>query len=116
MFILTLKLFSPSHFSLHSLLAHRWNKHRRLINPAFSRQIINNFLPIFNAEADVMLRKFSALATTGTQLEIYEMLKRNVLEAACRKCCDYEEQLCGNKAFNMFSLFFGSSFVYLIVK
>ncbi|XP_014094459.2 probable cytochrome P450 313b1 [Bactrocera oleae] len=64
--------------------SHRWNKHRRLINPAFSRQIINNFLPIFNAEADVMLRKFSALATTGTQLEIYEMLKRNVLEAACQ--------------------------------
>ncbi|XP_054084059.1 probable cytochrome P450 313b1 isoform X2 [Zeugodacus cucurbitae] len=62
----------------------RWNKHRRLINPAFSRQIINNFLPIFNAEADVLLGKFAALTTTGTQLEIYEMLKRNVLEAACQ--------------------------------
>lgn len=37
-----------------------------------------------------MLDKFAALATTGTQLEIYEMLKRNVLEAACRKCCNYE--------------------------
>ncbi|XP_067637975.1 probable cytochrome P450 313b1 isoform X2 [Eurosta solidaginis] len=61
----------------------RWNKHRRLINPAFSRQIINNFLPIFNAEADVTLSKFPAIASSGTQLEMYELLKRNVLEAAC---------------------------------
>ncbi|XP_053968114.1 probable cytochrome P450 313b1 [Anastrepha ludens] len=62
----------------------RWNKHRRLINPAFSRQIINNFLPIFNAEADLMLSKFADLASTDTPLEIYEILKRNVLEAACQ--------------------------------
>ncbi|XP_017493154.1 PREDICTED: probable cytochrome P450 313b1, partial [Rhagoletis zephyria] len=62
----------------------RWNKHRRLINPAFSRQIINNFLPIFNVEANVLLSKFATLAKAGKQLEIYEMLKRNVLEAACQ--------------------------------
>jgi len=69
-----------------SFSAPRWNKHRRLINPAFSRQTINNFLPIFNNEADTLLQK---LLTDGVErkqrLEIYELIKKSVLEAACRK-------------------------------
>ncbi|KAI8121887.1 putative cytochrome P450 313b1 [Lucilia cuprina] len=61
----------------------RWNKHRRLINPAFSRQVIHTFLPIFNQEANILVTK---LMTTQCQpLEIYEILKRSVLETACRK-------------------------------
>ncbi|XP_023290890.2 probable cytochrome P450 313b1 [Lucilia cuprina] len=60
----------------------RWNKHRRLINPAFSRQVIHTFLPIFNQEANILVTK---LMTTQCQpLEIYEILKRSVLETACQ--------------------------------
>ncbi|CAD6991345.1 probable cytochrome P450 313b1 [Ceratitis capitata] len=62
----------------------RWNKHRRLINPAFSRQNINNFLPIFNVEANLMLGKCADLAKSGEKFNIYEMLKRSVLETACQ--------------------------------
>ncbi|XP_037950230.1 probable cytochrome P450 313b1 [Teleopsis dalmanni] len=63
----------------------RWNKHRRLINPAFSRQILDNFLPIFNTEANVLLKKFGTEGQDGkVKLEIYEMLKKSVLEAACQ--------------------------------
>ncbi|KAM8704209.1 hypothetical protein ACLKA7_008757 [Drosophila subpalustris] len=63
----------------------RWQKHRRLINPAFGRQILCNFLPIFNAESEVLLKK---LGVEGVQqnksLEIYVILKKIVLEAACQ--------------------------------
>ncbi|ALC45364.1 Cyp313b1 [Drosophila busckii] len=63
----------------------RWQKHRRLINPAFGRQILCNFLPIFNTEAEVLLNK---LEVEGVQqckgVEIYLILKKIVLEAACQ--------------------------------
>ncbi|XP_030374474.1 probable cytochrome P450 313b1 [Scaptodrosophila lebanonensis] len=63
----------------------RWHKHRRLINPAFSRQILCNFLPIFNAEADVLLDKLQTEGVEqGKHLEIYQILKKIVLEAACQ--------------------------------
>lgn len=79
---------------VHFISAPRWNKHRRLINPAFSRQNINNFLPIFNVEANLMLGKCADLAKSGEKFNIYEMLKRSVLETACRKYyCNYEQEL-----------------------
>ncbi|EDV43806.1 uncharacterized protein Dana_GF16333 [Drosophila ananassae] len=63
----------------------RWHKHRRLINPAFGRQILSNFLPIFNAEAEVFLQKLDLEGVQhGKQLEIYQILKKIVLEAACQ--------------------------------
>ncbi|XP_017073417.1 probable cytochrome P450 313b1 [Drosophila eugracilis] len=63
----------------------RWHKHRRLINPAFSRQILSNFLPIFNAEAQVLLEKLDIEGVQhGKRLEIYQILKKIVLEAACQ--------------------------------
>ncbi|XP_017110212.2 probable cytochrome P450 313b1 isoform X1 [Drosophila bipectinata] len=63
----------------------RWNKHRRLINPAFGRQILSNFLPIFNAEAEVLLQKLDLEGIQhGKKLEIYQILKKIVLEAACQ--------------------------------
>ncbi|XP_037816413.1 probable cytochrome P450 313b1 isoform X2 [Lucilia sericata] len=62
--------------------APRWNKHRRLINPAFSRQVIHTFLPIFNQEANILLTKL--IMAQCQPLEIYEILKRSVLETACQ--------------------------------
>ncbi|KAH8360211.1 hypothetical protein KR093_011416 [Drosophila rubida] len=63
----------------------RWQKHRRLINPAFSRQILCNFLPIFNAESEVLLHKLQTEGVqNGKSLEIYQILKKIVLEAACQ--------------------------------
>ncbi|KAI8044318.1 probable cytochrome P450 313b1 [Drosophila gunungcola] len=63
----------------------RWHKHRRLINPAFGRQILSNFLPIFNAEAQVLLQKLELEGVQhGKRLEIYQILKKIVLEAACQ--------------------------------
>ncbi|EDW59721.1 probable cytochrome P450 313b1 [Drosophila virilis] len=63
----------------------RWQKHRRLINPAFGRQILCNFLPIFNAEADVLLEKLDLEGVQRAKsLEIYQILKKIVLEAACQ--------------------------------
>ncbi|EDV94817.1 probable cytochrome P450 313b1 [Drosophila grimshawi] len=63
----------------------RWQKHRRLINPAFGRQILCNFLPIFNAEAEVLLDKLDLEGVQrGKSLEIYQILKKIVLEAACQ--------------------------------
>ncbi|EDW43009.1 GM26333 [Drosophila sechellia] len=63
----------------------RWHKHRRLINPAFGRQILSNFLPIFNAEAEVLLQKLELEGVQhGKRLEIYQILKKIVLEAACQ--------------------------------
>ncbi|EDW84316.1 uncharacterized protein Dwil_GK14074 [Drosophila willistoni] len=63
----------------------RWHKHRRLINPAFGRQILCNFLPIFNSEADVLLDKLDVEGVQrGKSLEIYQILKKIVLEAACQ--------------------------------
>ncbi|XP_034116849.1 probable cytochrome P450 313b1 isoform X1 [Drosophila albomicans] len=63
----------------------RWQKHRRLINPAFSRQILCNFLPIFNAESEVLLDKLQMEGVqNGKSLEIYQILKKIVLEAACQ--------------------------------
>ncbi|XP_055851883.1 probable cytochrome P450 313b1 [Episyrphus balteatus] len=60
----------------------RWNKHRKLINPAFSRQIINNFLPIFDSAANILLEKFQ---TCGDQKQdIYDLLKKCVLQTACQ--------------------------------
>lgn len=64
----------------------RWHKHRRLINPAFGRQILSNFLPIFNIEAEVLLQKLDLEGVQhGKKLEIYQILKKIVLEAACRE-------------------------------
>ncbi|KAM7362485.1 cytochrome P450 313b1 isoform 2-T2 [Cochliomyia hominivorax] len=60
----------------------RWNKHRRLINPAFNRQSINSFLPIFNQETNVLLK--TLIKVQRQPLEIYEILKRSVLETACQ--------------------------------
>ncbi|XP_020813097.1 probable cytochrome P450 313b1 [Drosophila serrata] len=61
----------------------RWHKHRRLINPAFGRQVLSNFLPIFNAEAEVLLQKLDLEGVQhGKRLEIYQILKKIVLEAA----------------------------------
>ncbi|KAH8383808.1 hypothetical protein KR009_010615 [Drosophila setifemur] len=63
----------------------RWHKHRRLINPAFGRQILSNFLPIFNAEAEVLMQKMDLEGVQhGKRLEIYQILKKIVLEAACQ--------------------------------
>ncbi|XP_017003593.2 probable cytochrome P450 313b1 [Drosophila takahashii] len=63
----------------------RWHKHRRLINPAFGRQILSSFLPIFNAEAKILLQKLELEGVQhGKQLEIYQILKKIVLEAACQ--------------------------------
>ncbi|KAH8307642.1 hypothetical protein KR044_006848 [Drosophila immigrans] len=63
----------------------RWQKHRRLINPAFSRPILSNFLPIFNAESEVLLEKLQVEGVqNGKSLEIYQILKKIVLEAACQ--------------------------------
>ncbi|BFF91578.1 probable cytochrome P450 313b1 [Drosophila madeirensis] len=65
--------------------APRWHKHRRLINPAFGRQILCNFLPIFNAEAEVLLQKLDLEGVQqGKELEIYQILKKIVLESACQ--------------------------------
>ncbi|XP_055908580.1 probable cytochrome P450 313b1 [Eupeodes corollae] len=60
----------------------RWNKHRKLINPAFSRQIINQFLPIFDSSANILITK---LQTNGDEKQhLYDLLKKCVLKAACQ--------------------------------
>ncbi|XP_073840774.1 cytochrome P450 313b1 isoform X2 [Musca autumnalis] len=60
----------------------RWNNHRRLLNPAFSRKTIQAFLPVFNLEANSLVTKLAM--NQGRKLEIYELLKKTVLEVACQ--------------------------------
>uniref|UniRef100_A0A1I8Q986 Cytochrome P450 n=2 Tax=Stomoxys calcitrans TaxID=35570 RepID=A0A1I8Q986_STOCA len=60
----------------------RWNKHRRLLNPAFGRKSIQTFLPIFNDEANAFVNKLKGMQDQS--LEIYKLLKKSVLEISCQ--------------------------------
>ncbi|XP_059221774.1 probable cytochrome P450 313b1 [Stomoxys calcitrans] len=60
----------------------RWNAHRRMLNPAFGRKIIETFIPIFNKESNVLIRKLSEI--DNKTKDLYVILKKCVLEAACQ--------------------------------
>ncbi|XP_075144816.1 cytochrome P450 313b1 [Haematobia irritans] len=60
----------------------RWNKHRRLLNPVFARKVVQSFLPIFNSEANAFVNRVAL--SQGQPMEIYELLKKTVLEISCQ--------------------------------
>ncbi|KAL9871538.1 cytochrome P450 313b1 [Glossina fuscipes fuscipes] len=61
--------------------APRWQKHRRLIQPCFNRQVLYEYIPIFNKEANALLHKLSL--SQDQPLEIYGCLKQSVLGISC---------------------------------
>ncbi|XP_058988313.1 probable cytochrome P450 313b1 isoform X2 [Musca domestica] len=83
----------------------RWNKHRRLLNPAFSRKAIQAFLPVFNREASTLVKKMAV--TQGQTLEIYGLLKKIVLEIACQTTMGKKMNFQDNRSTAIFEAYNG---------
>ncbi|XP_075149719.1 putative cytochrome P450 313b1 [Haematobia irritans] len=60
----------------------KWNERRALLAPAFGRKVIESFIPTFNIQSSVLVNKLSEI--NGETNDLYEIIKRCVLGAACQ--------------------------------
>lgn len=57
-----------------------WRKSRKLLNPAFSTKILNEFVPIMDARARKMVGKLAQLADGKTEFDILPITAQCTLE------------------------------------
>ncbi|KAI4465938.1 cytochrome p450 family 4 [Holotrichia oblita] len=60
----------------------RWRKHRKIITPAFHFQILEEFIDVFNSQADVLVNKLKEESKKGT-IDIYPFIARCTLDIIC---------------------------------
>ena len=61
----------------------KWNHRRRLITPAFHFSILNEFVPIFEKQAQVLVDKFMSAATEKKAIDVQVPLSLMTLESMC---------------------------------
>lgn len=59
-----------------------WQNRRKLITPAFHFKILDNFIPIFNTESDVLIEKLSRVVDK-TSINIWPFLTAFALDSIC---------------------------------
>ena len=67
-----------------------WKRHRRLIQPAFQREAAARWVDTIDATTDSMLVRWSALATSGSPVDIYEEMSRLAYRIQARICLTEE--------------------------
>lgn len=63
----------------------KWHARRRLITPTFHFKILEEFLPVFNRNTDVLTNKLSREADTGKQFDISHYVHLCALDTICGK-------------------------------
>ncbi|XP_072934981.1 cytochrome P450 4C1-like [Epargyreus clarus] len=59
-----------------------WKRHRKLINPAFNQQVLDEFMPIFNKQARRLVADFKNEVGNGL-FDNLPYLRRNTLQTIC---------------------------------
>ena len=61
----------------------KWNHRRRLITPAFHFSILNDFVPIFEKQAQILVDKFMSAANENKVINVQVPLSLMTLESMC---------------------------------
>ncbi|XP_055377881.1 probable cytochrome P450 313a4 [Condylostylus longicornis] len=62
-----------------------WNKHRKLIEPAFHINILKSFLPIFNEQADILVKKLKQYSGNDMkEFNIVPLCQLATLDSSCQ--------------------------------
>ena len=61
----------------------KWNHRRRLITPAFHFSILNEFVPIFEKQAQILVDKFMSAANEKKVIDVQVPLSLMTLESMC---------------------------------
>ncbi|KHJ82500.1 hypothetical protein OESDEN_17806 [Oesophagostomum dentatum] len=61
----------------------QWRAKRKMLTPAFHFSILNDFIPIFNKEAAILLNQFSKFADTGRSIDVFPLIKLCTLDVIC---------------------------------
>nr|AAT38513.1 ubiquitous cytochrome P450 [Phyllopertha diversa] len=69
-------------FGLLTSGGNQWRKHRKIITPAFHFQILEEFIEVFNSQADVLVKKLKEESKKGT-IDIYPFIARCTLDIIC---------------------------------
>lgn len=76
---------------MHTLLnkGEKWRRKRRLLTPAFHFQILDNFLDVFNKNAEIFCDLLSEELTSSygkaKEMDMFPYLKRCTLDVICGK-------------------------------
>ena len=61
----------------------KWNHRRRLITPAFHFSILNEFVPVFEKQAQILVDKFMSAANEKNVIDVQVPLSLMTLESMC---------------------------------
>lgn len=61
----------------------KWHSRRKIITPTFHFTILEQFIDIFNKQADIMLDKVRLFAETGEELDVYKYTTLFALDVIC---------------------------------
>lgn len=60
-----------------------WRRHRKLLNPSFSYNIVNKFVPIFNKHIRVLLQRLEEFSQLGNAFDIHAVMKNCSMDLIC---------------------------------
>lgn len=63
----------------------KWNYRRRLLTPTFHYEILNEFVHVFNEQADILIESLIKLSKTENTIDMFERLGYCALDIICRK-------------------------------
>uniref|UniRef100_U5ELR8 Putative cytochrome n=1 Tax=Corethrella appendiculata TaxID=1370023 RepID=U5ELR8_9DIPT len=61
----------------------KWFTHRKALTPAFHFKILETFVPIFDAQSDILIRKLEAQSKSGKAFDIFPLIKLYALDVIC---------------------------------
>ncbi|WKY09828.1 hypothetical protein Q1695_002298 [Nippostrongylus brasiliensis] len=68
----------------------RWRAKRKMLTPAFHFSILNDFIPIFNKEAAILVEQFGRFSDSANVADVFPLIKLCTLDVICGKYYLYE--------------------------
>lgn len=78
--------FGGNNLGIFNAPAHIWKKDRRAINPTFNNRILQSFVPVFNANVDILVETLRPYVTGRQPFDIGENIGACTLDMVCGKC------------------------------
>lgn len=73
-----------------------WRRHRKILNPAFSMQILKTFVPIFDAKSSKLVKNFESLCGKE-EFDIFPHMSAFFLETILNAALDLNVDILGDK-------------------
>lgn len=73
-------------FGLLTSTGSKWHARRRLLTPTFHFKILDQFVPVFNRNVDIMVRKMAREAERGKAFNVSHYVHLCALDTICGGC------------------------------